>query len=84
MIGLNRIGPKLSWLELFPYATCLDLITVLVPFMFPWLQIYIGAPNIREYTPGRKSFIDIREFKSPETLAAKIRELDANMDQYMV
>jgi hypothetical protein len=48
------------------------------------VQIYIGAPNIREYTPGRKSFIDIRAFKNPEDLAARVRELDANINQYMV
>ena len=48
------------------------------------MQVYIGAPNIREYTPGPHSFVDMREFKTPQEVVAKLRELDANDEQYRV
>ena len=51
--------------------------------MWVW-QVYIGAPNIREYTPGPKSYIDIRDFPDPKDLVAKLRELDADDDAYQV
>ena len=47
-------------------------------------QVYIGAPNIREFAPGPKSFIDIREFKTPESLAERIRFLASEPEQYEV
>lgn len=47
------------------------------------VPVYIGAPNIREYTPGPKSYIDIRDFPDPQALVDKLRELDANDDAYM-
>ena len=33
------------------------------------LQIYAGAPNIRDYEPGPHSFIHMHDFKSPQDMA---------------
>ncbi len=46
--------------------------------------MYIGAPNIADYSPGPRSYIDIREFQSPEELADKLKQLDANEQEYKV
>jgi hypothetical protein len=33
------------------------------------VQIYAGAPNIREYEPGAHSIVAVADFKSPQDMA---------------
>ena len=47
-------------------------------------QVYVGAPNIQDYAPGPHSYIDMRDFKTPSDLVAKLRELDSDDAQYQV
>lgn len=41
-----------------------------------------GAPNIEEWTPGEHSVIKVSDFKGPKDLAAYLKHLDQNDDEY--
>lgn len=49
-----------------------------------WVRRYIGAPNIIEYTPGRRSFIDIRDFPTAADLVARLRQVASDQSLYNV
>lgn len=38
------------------------------------VPIYLGAPNIDRFAPGKNCFVDVRDFDSPPALAAFINE----------
>jgi len=48
------------------------------PLFVGSVPIYLGAPNIDDFAPGNRCFINIRDFNSPEALAKYILELDKN------
>jgi glycosyltransferase involved in cell wall biosynthesis len=39
------------------------------PFLAGTVPVYMGAPNIGDYAPGKNSFIDVRSFTDPRQLA---------------
>ena len=51
-------------------VTCLDA-DVFAAVWFPF-QIYIGAPNIIEFSPGPHSFIHAKDFSSPKDMASYV------------
>ena len=47
------------------------------------VPIYLGAPNIEDFAPGDKSFINVDDFNSPKSLAEYIKQLDQNDESYL-
>ncbi|EKX47983.1 hypothetical protein GUITHDRAFT_106069 [Guillardia theta CCMP2712] len=52
------------------------------PLLAGSVPVYLGAPNIEEFAPGVNSFIDIRNFPSPEALASYLISLADNHTAY--
>ncbi|XP_061392281.1 alpha-(1,3)-fucosyltransferase B [Musca vetustissima] len=52
------------------------------PLIAGSIPIYYGSPSIKDWSPNENSFIDVRDFKSPESLAIYLKELDANDRAY--
>lgn len=50
------------------------------PMLSGAVPVYFGASNIQEFTPGDDCFVDVRQFESPEALAAFLTE--ACKDEY--
>lgn len=43
------------------------------PLLTESVPIYLGAPNVTEYQPGKNCFVDVTSFESPEKLADFIK-----------
>lgn len=52
------------------------------PLVAGAVPIYLGAPNIDEFAPGKNCFVDTRKFNSPKALADFITACCRNIDQY--
>lgn len=52
------------------------------PLLVGTVPVYRGAPNIEEFAPGEKCFIDANKFSSVEELADYVRFLDTDHDAY--
>ena len=52
------------------------------PLLVGSVPVYLGAPNIAEFAPGRHCFVDVTEFSGPRELAAHLLELVANESAY--
>ncbi|XP_058984271.1 alpha-(1,3)-fucosyltransferase B-like isoform X1 [Musca domestica] len=65
-------------------GVCEDYITEKFwrPLIAGSIPIYYGSPSIKDWSPNEKSFIDVRDFKSPESLAMYLKELDADDRAY--
>jgi hypothetical protein len=46
------------------------------------VPIYLGAPNIKDFAPGKCCYIDIRDFSEPQSLAHYILQLGADDAAY--
>lgn len=44
------------------------------PLIMGSVPIYLGAPNINEFLPGKNSFIDVRNYPSAQSLALDIKK----------
>ena len=52
------------------------------PFTVGSVSVYLGAPNIADFTPGEHCFVDITAFNGPRELAAFLLELVADEAAY--
>jgi len=52
------------------------------PLIAGSVPVYWGAPEIHEFAPARRSFIDVAEFESPKHLASYLDYLDRNDHEY--
>lgn len=52
------------------------------PLLSGTVPIYMGAPNIDEFSPGDHCYIDARKFSSPQALAVYLTELATNDAEY--
>lgn len=52
------------------------------PLISGSVPIYLGAPNINEFSPGGNSFIDVNAYSSPKELAASILDYCNDSDLY--
>lgn len=61
-----------------------DYVTEKLPCVFAAgaLPVYMGAPNIQDWLPGKKSIIDTSQFKGAKDLAEYINHLNENDDEY--
>jgi hypothetical protein len=46
------------------------------------LPVYMGAPNIDDWLPGKDSVVKTSDFKSPEALAAYLKKLLEDEKEY--
>ena len=46
------------------------------------VPVYLGAPNVAEFAPSRRSYIDVTDFDGPVDLARYLNHLDENEDEY--
>jgi hypothetical protein len=46
------------------------------------IPIYIGWEGVNELLPGRDSWIDLRDYETPEALAKKLRQIADNDDEW--
>ena len=52
------------------------------PLLKGSVPVYLGAPNIADFAPGEGCFIDVRQFKNPQTLADYIYLCYENQSLY--
>lgn len=59
----------------FENSCALDYVTekFFDPLLAGAVPIYLGAPNIEEYLPGKDCYINVRDFKSPKDLAEHLK-----------
>lgn len=69
----------------FENAREIDYVTenFYIPLIAGSVPVYLGAQNVAEFAPDRRSFVDASEFKTPEELARYLmyRELCRSMIQ---
>lgn len=46
------------------------------------VPVYLGAPNVGDFAPGERCYIDVRDFSSPRALADYLRHLDRHEAEY--
>ncbi|GJM16060.1 MAG: alpha-1,3-fucosyltransferase [Thermodesulfobacteriota bacterium] len=52
------------------------------PLIAGSVPVYLGAPNIEDFSPGENCFIDASKWDNPESLAAYLQELSYNEELY--
>mmetsp|Transcript_2147 Transcript_2147/g.5613 ORF Transcript_2147/g.5613 Transcript_2147/m.5613 type:complete len:158 (-) Transcript_2147:285-758(-) len=52
------------------------------PLVAGSVPVYLGAPNAAAFAPGPGSFIDVRQFDTPEALAAELEAVAADPERY--
>jgi hypothetical protein len=52
------------------------------PLIVGSVPVYLGAPNMAEFAPGERCYIDASKFESPRALAEYLLHLDANDAAY--
>ena len=84
--GLTKEGliPAYKFTIAFENSISKDYVTekFFQPLAAGSVPIYLGAPNIDDFAPGRKCFINVRDFKSPKDLALYITKLDKDDEAY--
>jgi hypothetical protein len=52
------------------------------PLMAGSVPVYLGAPNVQDFAPADRCFIDASRFRGPQELAEYLAYLDQNDDEY--
>lgn len=52
------------------------------PLIAGSVPVYLGAPNIEEFSPGEKCFINVRDFEGPESLSRFLLDLSGDPVRY--
>jgi len=68
----------------FENSICKDYVTekFFDPLLVGSVPVYLGAPNVEEFAPGKNCYIDATRFDSPRKLAGFLVELAANEEAY--
>jgi len=68
----------------FENSICQDYVTekIFEPLIVGSVPVYLGAPNIDEYAPAPKSFINVHDFPSVDELAEYLTFLSNNEAEY--
>lgn len=76
---------KYKFVIAFENAVCNDYVTEKFydPLLAGSVPVYFGAPNINEYIPGNKCYVDVRAYKSPQELAVYLNFCMNNDIEYM-
>lgn len=80
-----EIYSKYKFVIAFENAVCNDYVTDIFydPLLTGSVPVYFGAPNINEFIPGNKCYIDVRAFNSPKELAEYLNFCLNNDIEYM-
>ena len=73
-----RVMRKYSYTLAFENSISPDYVTekFYQPLMTGTVPIYLGAPNIDEFAPGKNCFVNVRDFNDPAELAGFVRQAD--------
>jgi hypothetical protein len=52
------------------------------PLIAGSVPVYLGAPNVADFAPGERCFLDVRDFAGPRELAAHLTDLAADESAY--
>ena len=52
------------------------------PLVAGSVPVYLGASNVEDFAPGRRCFIDVRDFPDPRALAERLQALADNEVKY--
>jgi hypothetical protein len=52
------------------------------PLIAGSVPVYLGAPNIAEFAPGKDCFINVADFDGPASLAAHLERVGADEPEY--
>jgi Glycosyltransferase family 10 (fucosyltransferase) C-term/Fucosyltransferase, N-terminal len=52
------------------------------PLIAGSVPVYLGAPNIADYAPGKDCFINLADFDGPASLAAHLKRISADEAEY--
>jgi hypothetical protein len=52
------------------------------PLVAGSVPVYLGAPNVEDFAPGDRCFINLADFPNPKHLAQYLKELAADADAY--
>jgi len=68
----------------FENSICADYVTekFFDPLIAGSVPVYLGAPNVKDYSPGENAFIDARSFRSPEHLAEYLSSIADQPEEY--
>lgn len=53
------------------------------PLLVGSVPVYLGAPNVADFSPGDRAYIDARSFRGPAELAEYLRFLAAHPESYL-
>jgi len=53
------------------------------PLLVGSVPVYMGAPNVEEFAPGDHSYINAKDFESPQELAHYLKKCLEDKDEYM-
>ena len=91
-VGTADRGPETKRAVIAAYKFCLAFENSIAPdyvtekFFEPLLAgtvpVYLGAPNVADFAPGPKSYIDATAFAGPDDLAAYLKRLDTDDAAY--
>lgn len=62
----------------FENSISLDYVTekFYQPLIAGSIPIYLGAPNVSEFSPGKQAYIDVNDFKDPKDLSEFLKTID--------
>ncbi len=52
------------------------------PLLAGSVPVYLGAPNVDDFAPGKNCYINVNDFDSPKSLASYLKTLDRNLELY--
>ena len=81
---LKEIAQKYKFVIAFENAISKDYVTekFFNPLVIGSVPVYLGAPNIEDFIPGKNSFVDVRNFDSPKDLADFLNRCYLDNDLY--
>ena len=84
LIFKKEVIPKYKFSLAFENAIAKDYVTekFFHPLQVGSVPVYLGAPNVAEFAPGDKCYIDVNSFSSVKQLADYLLLLDSNDDLY--
>ena len=79
-----QILGKYKFAIAFENSICRDYVTekFFDPLITNTVPVYMGAPNIDDYSPGSNSFINVIDFPEPRELAQYLKDLSEDVNRY--
>ena len=80
----STVGSGYKFTLAFENSLCRDYVTekFFEPLTWGSVPVYLGAPNVDEFAPADRCYIDAADFSGPRDLAAYLRHLDSDDGAY--